>query len=420
MRNIRWLLPLCCFTCHQAFAQFEVMNIPADGFVETACGNEMCIVVDSKTFIAKTYNLGDSFISVVNPREFTSRTDVQHTKDSTFYIVAYRTDTMQQTVIFRTQDAGSNWQQLFHEPHYPNVFYMHDDSFGIVGNGIGSLYRTTDGWQTFNITQYSINTQMESAFFLNDSVGFVGAKGSALFTVDSGNNWVGGRFFNSGTFIRGFSKTDDTTIFATGGPNQQNWAHIYRSNDMGVTREIVFESKNRARRIYEIKCFPSGECIAVGWQGVDKTGLLYRTLDNGDSWYEITVPTDKKLYNLEFANDSIAFIGGEEGTLIRMNRNLLPPPPDTTDSASAIFEINENTDVQVYPNPFDNQLSIHSNHLILEIQICSVLGKMLSPYTYSGLKMTTLSTEFLSDGLYLLRIKTEKGAVTKRIVKTSH
>ncbi|MEX2597275.1 MAG: T9SS type A sorting domain-containing protein [Salibacteraceae bacterium] len=401
-----------------------MLKIPATGTVYIACGEDHCLIADWDEFIGLTSNLGETFDTLQFPSTGYSVSRVQHTKDSSYYLAGMRTDTLQQTVIYKSVNAGQSWEHIFEKPYSPHIFYMHTDSFGFVSTGLGALYRTMNGWQTYDITQYSISTGLTSAYFLNDSVGFVGAKGSALFTADSGNNWVGGYFFNSGTFIGSFSQTNDTTIFATGGPNQHNWAHIYRSNDTGATREIVFESKNKARRIYEIKCFPNGECIAVGWQGIDQTGLVYRTLDNGDTWYEIEVPTDKILYNLEFANDSIAFIGGEDGTLIRMNRNQLPPPDTTEDTTTVIHDVSiRGHDVLIYPNPATNTQQVELNLLEsseVSHKLRSIDGSLIRNRDMGTLKAGkhTLSIELydMPQGMYFHDIIIGEERIMKRFL----
>lgn len=73
--------------------------------------------------------------------------------------------------------------------------------------------------------------------------------------------------------------------------------------------------------------------------------------------------------------------------------------------------------IQVYPNPTQSILNLQTNgNKMREIQLYSISGKYLFAKEIDA-ENYTLPTSFLESGLYMLRIKTDKGMLTKKIIK---
>lgn len=92
-------------------------------------------------------------------------------------------------------------------------------------------------------------------------------------------------------------------------------------------------------------------------------------------------------------------------------------PCDTlinTDNVSS-FEIE--TDLNIYPNPFENQISIRSNELINSISLSDVNGKTIMMENLNN-KSTSIQTTNLTSGIYLIRLNLESGkTITQKVIK---
>jgi len=68
----------------------------------------------------------------------------------------------------------------------------------------------------------------------------------------------------------------------------------------------------------------------------------------------------------------------------------------------------------VYPNPTQGEIKIESKHQIGLVSIYNLLGKkvMETQLTNNVLKITKLP-----NGIYFIKVKTEKGISTQKIVK---
>jgi hypothetical protein len=69
--------------------------------------------------------------------------------------------------------------------------------------------------------------------------------------------------------------------------------------------------------------------------------------------------------------------------------------------------------VSLSPNPFSNELVI--NQFDGYIQIISSSGEVVLETTVSG--SSNLSTTHLRNGVYFMKLKSDKGSITKKVVK---
>ena len=68
--------------------------------------------------------------------------------------------------------------------------------------------------------------------------------------------------------------------------------------------------------------------------------------------------------------------------------------------------------ITIYPNPVKEELFIESELTIKKIEICDIAGKTLSTHTTN-----TINVSHLPQGVYLVKIHTDKGVVTQKVVK---
>lgn len=68
----------------------------------------------------------------------------------------------------------------------------------------------------------------------------------------------------------------------------------------------------------------------------------------------------------------------------------------------------------IFPNPVDDQLIIASNLQLEKVEIFSVLGKKVKEFTN---KFNNIELSNLSKGMYLVRIYSERGVATKKMIK---
>lgn len=118
--------------------------------------------------------------------------------------------------------------------------------------------------------------------------------------------------------------------------------------------------------------------------------------------------------------------GNQVGTVIENTAYIsvetsFPQPTNTTQNEihdfSTIEEIGVN-DVWIYPNPTTGKLLISNSNprnRITSMEVLDLQGRLLISDNQSGISQVDLSK--LRQGIYLIRLETEKGIVVKRVVR---
>lgn len=72
--------------------------------------------------------------------------------------------------------------------------------------------------------------------------------------------------------------------------------------------------------------------------------------------------------------------------------------------------------VEVFPNPFQNTLTLKSDVEIKNLEVRNALGEQQLKLELTS-KELDLNLENLSSGVYFMRVETEKGFLTKKMIK---
>ena len=124
-------------------------------------------------------------------------------------------------------------------------------------------------------------------------------------------------------------------------------------------------------------------------------------------------------------------IGVEEGTsyatpiLVDLNNDLYPEIISGlsggginfwwNETGTSISEVDLSSIIKIYPNPvYDNLTIEYPSNNIEEISIYNILGKQ---FFHSNNIETKIELDFLEKGIYILKIKTGNGMISKKIIK---
>ena len=88
------------------------------------------------------------------------------------------------------------------------------------------------------------------------------------------------------------------------------------------------------------------------------------------------------------------------------------------ESTASLYEIENLLNVKLFPNPINDKLNIQFSSDLGEIKgtIYSLTGQKLQVFIQNSLEKT-IEISDLSEGIYFLKLETEKGTSTHKIVK---
>lgn len=232
------------------------------------------------------------------------------------------------------------------------------------------------------------------------SVDFVGSTGWATGntgfikkTTDGGATWVDQ---SSGTTeaLHGidFINVNEGWACGLGGT-------MLHTTDGGST--WTAQTSNTANLLSSVKFADSQNGWACGY-----TGTILRTVDGGTTWtthFSGVTNTTAWLHSIALIGENEGWAVGDVGTIIHFI--------DAGGSSAGIANLNT-VQLTIYPNPATSNLSIDTEAIIESISIYDVNGMIVQSETTKEFSIETLST-----GLYILKVETTNGVISRRFAK---
>lgn len=219
--------------------------------------------------------------------------------------------------IFKSQDSGENWEEVYVETVKNRVIKdvivdSYDTRKIYAGNNAGGLLRSVDGgetWQTLNWFDKEINVIVLNPKDTRNI--FVGTKGAGVFrSLNSGSEWV--NLADKMKDIQNYKLAKDVHSIVFNYQNPNTWYlgsrfGLLRTNDLGDTWEPVdLLTKPGEHSIVSLAIEPNNS--GVIYLGMDQN--LYKTSDAGDNWAvnNVTSGYVKNLL-LDFKNPNVLYAG---------------------------------------------------------------------------------------------------------------
>lgn len=179
--------------------------------------------------------------------------------------------------------------------------------------------------------------------------------------------------------------------------------------------------------------------FVVVTQQIDETMFDVKSLELLNSSHDVEATIDGNM--VEFRFDAINLGGGEQGNItfkIKTLQTLVEGDevmnsakivfdhnfPIQTNTATTLFEatvldkekFEVNNLVNVYPNPVKDNVTINADGNLQSIQLYDIQGRLLQT-TLENNTTTTFDMAKRAAGIYLLKVTTEKGVKTEKIIK---
>jgi photosystem II stability/assembly factor-like uncharacterized protein len=323
------------------------------------------------------------------------------------------------TVLF-TSDRGSTWYQ--HDTIINNDFrkiYFIDRNNGWLLSYY-NLYRTTNAgvdWQNLGLPLNHVN----DFYFKNLDEGWVVGYGNViLHTTNGGISWIVQRNINEKAELYSIDFHDNIgccvgySIEVNHGPNDppdfsgsyfkttdggQNWINL------NPYQPYVFNQFSKIKYINDI----------VGWLRIYWNIYIEQSLDTLKTWHGLDTRTQYKINNIFYKDSDHGWFVGNNGAILHtqdlyaikplLDSNITPQISDST--------------LIIYPIPFDDYLIINNqdNNPITSLKIFNMLGEMVYENSTYLNNQIIIPTNMYEPGLYFCFIKSGNDISIKKIVK---
>lgn len=247
--------------------------------------------------------------------------------------------------IYKTSNGGANWLRVFYNSSASRIEKF---AFPSISTGYASgfgLYKTTNGGDNwFNLNAPSVSPLNKSIFFINNNTGFLGGDGGEISkTTNGGLNWS--------TNITEFTQYQFL--------------------------EIQFVNMN------------TGYIAGFSNSNINLQNIVLKTTNSGSNWESLNLPSNYVLFAMQFLNDTIGYLAGERGAIIKTNSGGEPIGIEKiSNEIPNYFLLNQN-----YPNPFNPFTKIQfelPKKSFVKLKIFDILGR----------EIENLVNDNLSEGVY--------------------
>ena len=309
----------------------------------------------------------------------------------------------------KSYNGGNNWDNIkpvSYEGAWNTPYEMHAVNNNLIVIGYDEVYRSTSGGAAWDSISYNVTNgaDIQSIALAPSDEDYIYAASYSKIKVtkDAGQNWT---YIKPG--LANYNITDVTV--ATNNPDRawvtfsdyNNIHKVYETNDAGSSWTNI--SGNNLPGL-PVNCIVyQGGANDDLYIGTD-VGVYYK--DNTMSEW---VPFNDGLPNVIVMELEIHY---DDGTIsaATFGRGVWQSPLNTLSSGVNTNEV-EKLDYAIFPNPAKHQITITSNNENTSISIFNLTGQKVIETTSK-----TISVADLAKGYYLLKINSNSGIQTEKLI----
>lgn len=319
--------------------------------------------------------------------------------------------------LLKTIDGGESWNAIASgfTTQLSGLSVLSENVFYVSGSN-GLIKRTNDGGLTFIDQSYGQDHWFKTIQFVNENIGYAtsfeySGSDSNVFikTTDGGLTWSLIQNQNTSSFYflnenigflkdaNGLQKTVDGAMTLT---------NITVDNFYGETPDLFSLSENTLWSVENnfTLCFCSWFCIhKVDLSGTDPRGTQNCYQDtNGETPFAA----------IHFANETTGYAVGWGGKILKNSTGNM--------ENLAVNDFEPQALARVYPNPSSDQITIsfpEKRNRPFSVAITDLLGKTVLARSYQTQEDTSVNIESFSNGIYFVKLQSDKGSNVQKIVK---
>lgn len=294
-------------------------------------------------------------------------------------------------LMYKTVDGGVSWTTLSTPGSSAPGIQFISSTTGFISCYDDSFYKTTDGGLTWIDISFAPTTFFRIQF-LNESVGYaLGCNDYLYKTTDGGDTWTSkSHGIDAPTCVKGMYFTNENTGYVafdgklsmtTDGA--ENWTITEPFSGSGVMMQGIY--------------FRGAE----GWAAPsNQLNTIHHTLDGGVTWTTSSVSGCGGFSDMQFPSVTTGYACSINNKVYKITY------------AVGIEEINNNS-VNVYPLPSSGTVNLTGD--IEKVEVYSSIGALILTKEISD-DSPTIDLSDQPTGLYLFKIKTAKGWISKKAI----
>jgi photosystem II stability/assembly factor-like uncharacterized protein len=217
-------------------------------------------------------------------------------------------------IVFVNVNAQGNgqWEILNEGGDFQTIDFVSDNVGWIAGEG--TLLKTEDGGETWNIVSLPEEIYFDKIDFCDDSIAWAmgqiegNEKRSIFRSNDEGQSWVVKKEFQHPYGFDSFYAVNDSVVYAVGliGDTGYPSGWVMKTTDAGLSWEDVTPFSPITYIDFNAVYFFDEELGVAAGMAYDKESFV-RTLDGGKTWNKINAPEFVAINNIQFITKSTGY-----------------------------------------------------------------------------------------------------------------
>jgi len=311
--------------------------------------------------------------------------------------------------LMRSKDDGQNWFEILYDDWRIHDADVTADGKIIALTEFGEVNYSNDYGENWDLNQaVGVTVALDCEFNLNYDF-IVGGDQNITVTQDEGNSWSAPiTFFGPSSIIPMIGEKYYYSQYVDNGTSyESSFGRIdYETfNPLQLTEYLIYF--DLGIRILDMAFIDENRGYAVGYDYIEEDGVVLSTQDAGTTWHTVHTGYDRILRDIEIYNDSIAFIVGYDGIILKTDLNQL----NYLGIEEAQFK--DSNGISLYPNPCSHQISMDLDNSAELVQFYSATGALVKSSPARGVSgLLTIDIQELAEGVYTV----EYGGRSERLL----
>jgi photosystem II stability/assembly factor-like uncharacterized protein len=356
------------------------------------------IYILGKEYLVKSSDEGENLQSIDIP--FYDRyTSLNVVNEDELYFIGR--DPAGSSSLMRSTDDGLNWFEILYDDWQIHDADVTEEGKIIALTEFGTVNYSNDNGENWALSQAEgITIVFVCEFNLNNDF-LIGGYEHISISQNNGNSWLVPNFF-TGDCHSIIPMSGEMYYFS----NYRESAGSYLSSFERIDYEL-FDSLQYTEfeiyfqlgiRVFDMAFIDENIGYAVGYDYIEEDGVVLSTQDAGTTWHTVYTGYDHILRDIEIYNDSIAFIVGYDGIILKTDLNQLNYLGIEEEELKGSYGIS------LYPNPSSHQISIELDNSAELVQFYSATGALVKSSSTRGVSgLLEIDIQELAEGVYTVR-----------------
>lgn len=422
------------FTIIPTFTNTEIVELALHQDTLLILGREISNPYFTQNYFAKHSLVDESLIIMPPPYPGDYNLSDLQVVDNSYYLLSVLPH--EHNLVVKSVDRGYTWHALYDVPGALfTSLKMHDTLLGVMAGFYGANAITWDNDHNWQL-QYPFSNayMMKGIDVYGNKTIIILAKHSyppnfltAYLSYDRGHNWLM-KFINNCLIYSIPLKLkflDQDTVYGLAQDFGGYQSYLIFSYNGGLNWNYYLVSTPPDAGGSQISCGKMSDMYfdspkhgyMVGYR--DGKSIIAETNDYGQTWIPWVAPFNKELFCILNINDSIAYLGGAEGLLVRWNKKI---PLSVILSADSLADTDN--EIALYPNPAFDKIYFNFRHQgpsKFTIEILDASGRKIAQpdirYPSGIEQVISVNVTELAKGLYFLKITSDRRRIIKRFIK---